>query len=73
MLRLVQEEHILESKYTYKGTFTLPGECVDWTFSVSECCRNALITNLTNPGGDNIYVEAVLNNTGNIGVIALLF
>ena len=54
-------------EYTYTGTFTLPGECVDWTFSVSECCRNALITNLANPGGDNIYVEAVLNNTGNIG------
>lgn len=54
-------------EYTYKGTFTLPGQCADWTFSVTECCRNAAITSLVNPAADNIYVEALLNNTGNIG------
>lgn len=54
-------------EYTYKGSFTLPGECADWTFSVSECCRNAAITSLANPAADNIYVEALLNNTGTIG------
>lgn len=54
-------------EYTYMDTITLEGQCVDWTFSVSECCRNAAITNLTNPGGDNIYVEAVINNTPSVG------
>ncbi|HVD96847.1 MAG TPA: gliding motility-associated C-terminal domain-containing protein [Cytophagaceae bacterium] len=48
-------------KYTYKGTYTLPGNCPDWVFSYSECCRNNLITNLSSK--DEIYVEATLNNS----------
>ena len=41
----------------------LPVECNDWIISTSECCRNGAITNLTNPGGDDIYVETLINNT----------
>ena len=29
----------------------------------SSCCRNDLITNLANPSGDGMYVEATLDNT----------
>lgn len=49
-------------KWTYTGTVTLTGSCADWTFSVSECCRNSAITNLSNPGGESAYFSAMLNN-----------
>ncbi len=48
-------------RYVYKGRYTLPTTCTDWTFSYSECCRNNLITNLSSK--DNIYIEATLNNS----------
>lgn len=45
---------------TYKTTTALPGACVDWKFSFTNCCRAATITNLA-PNG-NMYLEATLNN-----------
>lgn len=51
------EEHI------YEGTITLPAQCTDWVFSYGICCRNSAITNLSNPGSRDLYVEARLNNT----------
>ncbi len=50
------------NEYIYRGTVTLASNCVDWVFSWSDCCRNAIITNLTAPGSDGIYVEAFLNS-----------
>jgi gliding motility-associated-like protein len=49
-------------EYKYAGLITLPMQCSDWTFSFSLCCRNASINTISNPSGENIYIEAVLNN-----------
>lgn len=49
-------------EYIYEGIITLPTFCNDWTFSFSLCCRNNAINTINNPGGENIYVEALLNN-----------
>ena len=49
--------------HIYEGTLTLPAGCNDWVLSTSSCCRNNAITNLSNPGGNDIYIEALLNNT----------
>lgn len=49
-------------EYIYQGIITLPTFCNDWTFSFSLCCRNNAINTINNPGGENIYVEAFLNN-----------
>lgn len=51
------EEHI------YEGVVTLPAQCTDWVLSYGICCRNSAITNLSNPGSRDLYVEARLNNT----------
>ncbi|CAN5177672.1 hypothetical protein BH09BAC1_BH09BAC1_01170 [soil metagenome] len=53
-------------QYTYTGRFTLPANCSDWVIGYSECCRNSAITNLQNPGSQNLYVEAKLNNAGGL-------
>ncbi len=53
-------------QYTYRGTFTLPANCNDWVIGYTECCRNAAITNLQNPGSQNLYVEALLSNAGGL-------
>lgn len=34
--------------------------CVDWTLSITECCRNCAITNLVNPCASNLYAEVNL-------------
>jgi gliding motility-associated-like protein len=49
-------------EYIYSGIIPLPTVCNDWTFSFSLCCRNNAINTINNPGGENIYVEAKLNN-----------
>lgn len=49
-------------EYIYRGIINLPNQCTDWTFSFTLCCRNNAINTINNPGGENIYVEAVLNN-----------
>ena len=50
-------------EYIYTGIITLPANCTDWVFSFSLCCRNNAINTIQNPGNENIYVEARLNNT----------
>ncbi|MBL4657886.1 MAG: hypothetical protein JKX73_07780, partial [Flavobacteriales bacterium] len=50
-------------QYIYSDTIQLPAQCTDWVFSWSHCCRNPLITNLTNPSSQNIYIEATHDNT----------
>jgi gliding motility-associated-like protein len=48
-------------KYVYSATVTLL-PCNDWVFSTSICCRNNAITNIQNPGGEEMYLQATLNN-----------
>lgn len=49
-------------KWVYTGTLTLPSACADWKISVSECCRNGLITTVQSPSNAAIYTEALINN-----------
>jgi gliding motility-associated-like protein len=49
-------------EYIFRGNITLPAQCTDWVISFSLCCRNSSIGTITNPGSENIYVEARLNN-----------
>ena len=50
-------------EYVYQATITLPSQCTDWTLSVCECCRNNAINTIANPGGQQLCVEATINNT----------
>ncbi|MBV6406128.1 MAG: gliding motility-associated C-terminal domain-containing protein [Flavobacteriales bacterium] len=53
-------------KYTYTKLVNLSnwaGCGTDWVFSWSLCCRNNAITSLQNPGNQNLYLDATLNNT----------
>lgn len=49
-------------EWKYSGIVTLPMQCVDWTFGFQLCCRNNAINTINNPGGEDIYVEAKLDN-----------
>ena len=49
-------------EYIFRGIINLPNQCNDWIFSFSLCCRNNAINTINNPGNENIYVEALLNN-----------
>lgn len=49
-------------EYKYSANVNLPAACTDWVFGFSLCCRNNAISNIVNPGSDNIYVEAHLDN-----------
>lgn len=46
---------------TFSDTVTL-APCASWKMWWSNCCRSASITNLSNPGGAEAYLEAFLNN-----------
>ena len=48
-------------QYIYEATVTLP-PCADWTMSYDLCCRSAAINTISDPGGQDIYVSAFLNN-----------
>ncbi len=51
-------------KYTYEGVMTLPAGCGnDWQLGWTQCCRNGAITDLTDPLGENIYIQICLDNT----------
>lgn len=49
-------------EWVFQGPMTLPANCDDWVLSFNLCCRNNAISTINNPGGDNIYVEARLDN-----------
>ncbi|MFM2135233.1 MAG: hypothetical protein RL021_633 [Bacteroidota bacterium] len=50
-------------EWIYDGVVTLPNACSDWTFSYNLCCRNAAVTNISNPTAATFYIYATLNNT----------
>lgn len=47
--------------YTYTGIVTV-APCDSWTASWVNCCRNAAVVNLVNPGALDLYLEATLDN-----------
>jgi gliding motility-associated-like protein len=49
-------------EYLYEGILTLPINCHDWNFYWSTCCRNNIISNLSNPGGEDLWINATLNS-----------
>lgn len=49
-------------EYIYQDTISLPISCEDWRFSWTSCCRNAAISNLSNPYTHSFYLEAFLNH-----------
>jgi gliding motility-associated-like protein len=50
-------------RYTYSGIITLPNTpCANWIFSFLHRNRNFAIDDIVNPGGQALYVEAMLNN-----------
>ncbi|HEY0979155.1 MAG TPA: hypothetical protein VGE21_16910, partial [Flavobacteriales bacterium] len=48
-------------EYTYTGVFNDLDPCDSWHISWDQRYRNAAIVNLVNPGGTNMYIEAVMN------------
>ncbi len=49
-------------EWVYRATIALPTACNDYVFSWSLCCRNDAITNINNPGSQEMYLESSLNN-----------
>lgn len=48
--------------YTYTGIVTVPAACGMVTFGTSDCCRNAAINNILNPGSEDLSIYAEVNN-----------
>ena len=53
-------------QHIYSGVVTLPAQCNDWRISYDLCCRNSSVTNLVGPGNQDLYIEALLNNTNGL-------
>ncbi len=49
-------------EWQYTATVNLGKKCTDWVFSWVSNARNNAITTIQNPGSDNMYIEATLNN-----------
>jgi gliding motility-associated-like protein len=51
-------------EWLYQGILNLPPGCgTDWVLGWSQCCRNNAINTLNNPGSQNMFVGANLDNT----------
>jgi gliding motility-associated-like protein len=48
------------SLFQWQDTVSLPGQCNEWYFSFSECCRSGAIVN--GPANTNMHIESMLNN-----------
>jgi gliding motility-associated-like protein len=48
--------------FSYQTCITLPGDCQDWVFAWTDFARNNAIDNIVNPGSEDLYIEAKLNN-----------
>lgn len=49
--------------YTYSAIITVPASCTEVTFGTTDCCRNSSITNINNPGGEDLSVKATANSS----------
>lgn len=47
-------------EYVYSVIYTLPANCNDWHFGMTDCCRNNSIS--TGQAGNDFYIDAMLNN-----------
>lgn len=47
----------------YTGMISLPVECPDWIISFSFSSRSSYFTNIVNPGSNDIYIEALIDNS----------
>lgn len=52
--------------HLYRDTVTMPHQCANWILSYTECCRNCAITTTLGGCNDDLYIEARLDNTGNL-------
>ena len=50
-------------RWEYEGTYAFPAQCADWTISTAISARNAAITTIQNPGSDDLYIDAHLDNS----------
>ena len=51
-------------EWLYQGILNLPPGCGnDWILGWSQCCRNNAINTLNNPGNQNMFIGANLDNT----------
>lgn len=52
-------------KHVYEGILNLPPGCgTDWVLGWGVCCRNNAITNLTQPGNEDMYIQTCsIDNT----------
>src|SRR5690606_23036356 len=50
----------------YESIVTMPNDCPDWIISYDICCRNDYSINLNNITLQNLYIEALLNNTNGL-------
>jgi len=53
-------------QYIYQQTIVLPQTCTDWFISCYVSSRNDAITNLYDPGNQDLYEECWLNNSNNL-------
>jgi uncharacterized repeat protein (TIGR01451 family) len=49
-------------KWEFESQYCFPAQCADWLISIAVSARNSAITTLQNPGSNDIYIEARLNN-----------
>ncbi|MCW5908051.1 MAG: gliding motility-associated C-terminal domain-containing protein [Chitinophagales bacterium] len=49
--------------YVYSAIVNLPVACSNWRVRFAECCRNNAINNVVNPSGNDLSIEAIINNT----------
>lgn len=50
-------------KWEYAANYNFPAQCADWTISTAVSARNAAITTIQNPGQDDLYIDAHLDNS----------
>lgn len=53
-------------KYEYRGTVMLTGGCSDWLISYNSCCRNGMVTNITNASSQSHFISARLDNSSSL-------
>lgn len=49
--------------YTYTGIISVPINCSLVTVGTTDCCRNSGINNIQNPGGEDLSVQCIINNS----------
>ncbi len=55
-------QYFVIEEVIYEGNVTIPSACLDWIFAHGESARNNAINTILNPGLQNFYIEALLNN-----------